>query len=63
MDLVMGLVLVAALAFAMVVHLVRRRRSTFTIAPSEAISTFHVGNRKHTAKTKAALAAATATLR
>jgi hypothetical protein len=42
----------------------RHRRSLFTMLPSESISTFHVEiSRRQTAKTRAALDAATASLR
>jgi len=55
--------LLAGLAFFFVLRLARRRRTLFTVLPSESISTIHVEmTRKHTAKKRAALAAATATL-
>jgi hypothetical protein len=60
----MAWVLVAGLAFVVVLHFARRRRTQFTIAPSESIATLHVGiSKRQTAKTRSALAAATAVLR
>jgi hypothetical protein len=56
--------LIAAVALVLVLRLVRRRRTLFTVLPSDSISTIHVEmTRKHTAKTKAALESATESLR
>jgi hypothetical protein len=56
--------LLAALAVVLVLAAARRRRTLFTLLPSESISTIHVElSKKHTAKTRAALDAATAALR
>jgi hypothetical protein len=60
----MGWLLLAAVGFALVFRLARRRRSLFVVSPSESISTLHVAmSRKQTAKTRAALEAATGALR
>ncbi len=56
--------LLAALASALALRFARRRRTLFTVLPSESISTIHVSmSNKQTARTRAALAAATAALR
>jgi hypothetical protein len=56
--------LLAVLAFVFVLRLARRRRTLFTVLPSESISTIHFElSRRQTAKTRAALDAATAALR
>jgi hypothetical protein len=56
--------LLVGVAFVVVFRLARRRRALFTVSPSESISTLHVDlTRKRTAKTRAALDAATAALR
>lgn len=60
----MAWLLLAGLVFLVVRRLARRRRMPFLILPSESISTIHVEmSKKQTAKTKAALEAATAALR
>jgi hypothetical protein len=60
----MAWVLLGGVAFALVLRLVRRRRTLFTVLPSESISTIHVEmSKKHSAKTRAALDAATSALR
>ncbi len=56
--------LLAALASGFALRFGRRRRVLFTVLPSESISTIHVQmSKRQTAKTRAALEAATATLR
>jgi hypothetical protein len=56
--------LLAGVALVFVLRLARRRHTLFTVLPSDSISTIHVAmTRKHTAKTKAALDAATEALR
>jgi hypothetical protein len=60
----MGWLLLALLVFAVTVPLARRRRMLFTVSPSESISTMHLElSKRQTAKTRAALDAATAALR
>jgi hypothetical protein len=60
----MGWLLLALLVFAVTVRLARRRRMLFTVSPSESISTMHLElSKRQTAKTRAALDAATAALR
>jgi hypothetical protein len=57
-------VLLAAVAFAIVLRFARRRRTLFSVVPSESISTIHVElSKRQTARTRAALDAATAALR
>jgi hypothetical protein len=59
----MAWLLLVGIAFVVVFRFARRRRTLFTVLPSESISTIHVEmTRKHTAKTRAALEAATAAL-
>jgi len=56
--------LLAGIALVVVFRFARRRRTLFTVLPSMSISTIHVEMaRKHTAKTRAALEAATEALR
>jgi hypothetical protein len=56
--------LLSGLVFAFLLRLARRRRTRVTVSPSEPISTFHVTTAsRHTARKRAALDAATATLR
>lgn len=60
----MGWLLFAGVAFAVLLRVVRRRRALFTVSPTEPISTVHIErSKKQTAKERAALEAATATLR
>jgi hypothetical protein len=56
--------LLAGVSLAFALRLARRRRTLVTVLPSDSISTIHVAmTRKHTARTKAALEAATEALR
>lgn len=56
--------LLTGVALVVVLRLARRRHTVLTVLPSDSISTIHVAmTRKHTAKTKAALDAATKALR
>ena len=53
-----------SVVLAFVLRFARRRRAPFMVLPSQSVSTVHVGlSRRQTAKTRAALAAATAALR
>jgi hypothetical protein len=56
--------LLAGIAFVVVLRFARRRRTLFTVLPSESISTIHVElSKRQTAKKRAALEAATDALR
>ncbi len=56
--------LLAAVTLAFAVRFARHRHRRFAVSPSDPVSTLHVGlSRKHSSKTKAALAAASSTLR
>jgi hypothetical protein len=56
--------LLAGVTLVFVLRLARRRHTLFTVLPSDSISTIHMAMaRKHTAKAKAALDAATEALR
>jgi hypothetical protein len=56
--------LFGAVVFVLVIRLARRRRRLFTVSSSDSISTIHLEmTKKQTAKTRAALDAATAALR
>jgi hypothetical protein len=60
----MAWMLLAGLAFAVVLRLARRRPAAFTMLPSGSSSTIHVRlSKKQTGKKKAGLEAATAALR
>jgi hypothetical protein len=60
----MAWLLLAGLCVVVVLRFARRRRALFTVLPSESISTFNLQmSKRQTAKTRAALDAATATLR
>lgn len=60
----MAWALLAGVAFVLVLRFARRRRKLFTVLPSESISTIHLEmTKKQSAKTRAALDAATAALR
>jgi hypothetical protein len=57
-------VLLAVVALVILVLFARRRRALFTVSPSDAISTMHLEmTKRQTAKKRAALDAATASLR
>ena len=57
-------VVLGVVVFAVVVRLAKRRRSQFTMLPSEPLSTMPLPRaKKHTSKTRAALDAATSSLR
>jgi predicted site-specific integrase-resolvase len=61
---VMSWVVLGVIVFAVVVRLAKRRRAQFTMLPSEPLSTMHLQMaKKHTSKTRAALDAATSSLR
>ena len=60
----MAWLLLVGIAFVVVLRFVRRRRTLFTVLPSESISTIHVElSKRQTAKKRAALEAATDALR
>jgi hypothetical protein len=60
----MAWLLLAGIAFVLVLLFARRRRRLFIVSPSDVISTAHVEMwRRQSAKKRAALAAATAALR
>ena len=60
----MAWLLLAGIAFVVVLRFARRRRTLFTVLPSESISTIHVElSKRRTAKKRAALEAATDALR
>lgn len=60
----MSWVLLGIVVFAVVVRLAKRRRAQFTMLPSEPLSTMHLQMaKKHTSRTRAALDAATSSLR
>ena len=60
----MAWLLLAGIAFVVVLRFARRRRTLFTVLPSESISTIHVElSKRQTAKKRAALEAATDALR
>ncbi|HEX9289222.1 MAG TPA: hypothetical protein VF904_06860 [Anaeromyxobacteraceae bacterium] len=60
----MAWVLVAGVVLAFVLRFARRRRSVFTVLPSDSVSTMPLAmSKRQTAKTRAALDAATAALR
>lgn len=59
-----ALLTATALAFAFLLHAARRRRTLQRVLPSESISPIHGAlSRRHSARTRAALDAATAALR
>jgi hypothetical protein len=60
----MSSILLAGVVFAFVLRFAKRRRARFTVLPSESISTIHLEmSKRQTAKTRAALDAASAALR
>jgi len=60
----MAWLLLAGVAFALVLRFARRRRTLFTVLPSGSVSTIPLEmSKRQTAKTRAALDAATAALR
>ena len=60
----MAWLLLAGIAFVVVLRFARRRRTLFTVLPSESISTIHVElSNRQTAKKRAAPEAATEELR
>lgn len=60
----MAWLLLAGLAVAVVLRFARRRSAMVKVSPTASISTLHVGmSRRQSAKTKAALEAATGALR
>ena len=60
----MAWLLLVGIAFVVVLRFARRRRTLFTVLPSESISTIHVElSKRQTAKKRAALEAATEALR
>ncbi|MFL5264766.1 MAG: hypothetical protein ACJ79R_02400 [Anaeromyxobacteraceae bacterium] len=64
MARVMSWVVLGVIVFAVIVRLAKRRRAQFTMLPSEPLSTMHLQMaKKHTSRTRAALDAATSSLR
>lgn len=60
----MAWLLLTGIVIVLALRLARRRRSRFMVLPSESISTIHVElSKRQPARTRAALEAATATLR